>query len=131
MLSKEKITELVLRWQTYWNNDPMRMVDESYAEDCKVYPMLGGNVCNGREELRQLEQLIMKVDPTRRLDTYYLSIQENVAVLESDTIWENGTITVKACMVLRFNDEGYVIEDHTYSTIPDSIAKKMQEIINQ
>ncbi|WP_424102107.1 hypothetical protein [Moorena producens] len=34
--------ERVKHWEWAWNNDAMRMVDECYAEDCKVYDMLGG-----------------------------------------------------------------------------------------
>ncbi|NET58225.1 MAG: nuclear transport factor 2 family protein [Symploca sp. SIO2E6] len=102
-------------WAEAWNNDPMRMCDDCYAEDCKVYHMLGDVVQNNREELRKMEKwLYEEVDPTRNLTITAITAFGNRVATEVDISWRGGAKIAKGTIWLTFNDEGMIIQDNTY-----------------
>ena len=115
---EERNRELAMRWQDAWNDDAMRMVDECYAEDCEVWDMVRGQCLRGREELRVVEQRILAVDSSRRMKVTKLVASGDTVAVEMEATWRDGTITINACVVLTFDDDGLVVSDHTYSPDP-------------
>jgi limonene-1,2-epoxide hydrolase len=74
---------LVERWARYYNDDATRMVQECYAEDCKVYPM-GLGVIEGRKGLQKVEDAVLAKAPHRRLDIVRTHIAGDTACVEAE-----------------------------------------------
>ena len=74
----------------------MRMCDACYAEDCKVYHMLGGVVQNNREELCKREKWLFKeVDPTRKMTITAITAFDNRVATEVAISWHGGAKIAK------------------------------------
>jgi hypothetical protein len=115
---EERNLERTKHWEWTWNNDVMRMVDECYAEDCEVSDMVRGQTFHGREELRGIEKQMMGVDATRRMVITKMVASGDTVAAEMDALWRDGTISVKACVVLTYNADGFIATDHSYSADP-------------
>ncbi len=74
---------LVERWAQYYNEDATRMVQECYAEDCKVYPM-GLGVIEGRKGLQKVEDAVLAKAPQRRLDVLRTHIAGDTICVEAE-----------------------------------------------
>src|SRR5258708_13656161 len=61
--------EVVKLWAETYNNDVDRMVNECYAENCKVSSMFGGAIIEGRPRFLKLNQRVVNVAPRRNIPT--------------------------------------------------------------
>ena len=113
---EEQNVERVRHWEETYNNDVERMVDECYAPNCEVISMMTGFTVNGREELRALEREIQKRQVNRSMHVYKTVAQGNTVAVECEGAF--GAERFKACVFLTFDDDGYIISDHTYSKDP-------------
>ena len=59
--------EVVKLWAETYNNDVGRMVNECYAENCRVSSMFGGAIIEGRPRFLKLEQRVVNVAPRRNI----------------------------------------------------------------
>jgi hypothetical protein len=116
--------ERVKHWEWTWNNDVMRMVDECYAEDCRVTDMFRGRTFNGREELRLIEKQMMEMDASRRMEITRMVPSGDTVAIEMDASWGDGSAIVKSCVFLTFNADGLIIEDHSYGGDPNGAAEQ-------
>lgn len=80
---EERNMERVNSWESTWNDDVMRMVDECYAEGCEATNMLRDRTYYGREELRLIEQQMMAEDATRRMKIVNMIASGNTFVVET------------------------------------------------
>ena len=119
---EERNMERVKIWESTWNDDVMRMVDECYAEDCEATDMLRDRTYHGREELRLIEKQMMAEDVTRRLKVVNMIASGNTVVVETHSFRKGGEVRSKSCVVLVFNEEGLIISDHSYGGDPTGIA---------
>ncbi|MDE0511910.1 MAG: nuclear transport factor 2 family protein [Gammaproteobacteria bacterium] len=120
---EERNMERVKHWEWTWNNDVMRMVDECYAEDCEVTDMRRGRTFHGREELRLIEKQMKAADPSRRLTVVNMVAAGNTVGIELETFYEGDKQTDKSCVFLTFNEDGFIITDHSYGSDPTGIAE--------
>jgi hypothetical protein len=119
---EERNLERARFWEWAWNNDVMRMVDECYAENCKVTDMLRGRTFHGREELRLIEPQMMGVDASRRMTVTRMVASGDTVAIEADAVWNGGNVIAKSCVFLTFDDDGMIIEDHSYGGDPAGAA---------
>ena len=123
MGEKEKRNmERVKHWEWTWNNDVMRMVDECYAEDCEVSDMFRERTFHGRAELRLIEEQMMALDASRRMEITNMVPCGDTVAIEMDAFYGDDTTAVKNCVFLTFNAEGLIITDHSYGNDPSGIA---------
>jgi hypothetical protein len=120
---EERNMERVRHWEWTWNNDVMRMVDECYAEDCEVTDMLRGRTFHGRAELRVIEEQMMEMDASRRMNVTNMVPSGNTVAIEMDACWSDGAAVVKSCVFLTFNEGGFIIVDHSYGGDPSGAAE--------
>ena len=83
MSATQAIQALVERWAQYYNDDATRMVQECYAEDCKVYPM-GLGVIEGRQGLQKVEDAVLAKAPRRRLAILRTHVAGDTACVEAE-----------------------------------------------
>lgn len=107
---------IVDQWEETYNNAVDRMVDECYAPHCEVIDMCNGYTLTGREKLRAFEHKILKRVPGRTLKVVKKFASGDSVAVETESIF--GAQTLKACVILTFNDEGLIISDHTYAQMP-------------
>ena len=107
--------EVVKLWAETYNNDVDRMVNECYAENCKVSSMFGGAIIEGRPRFLKLEQRVVKVAPRRNIRLERTHAVGNVVVVEATLFdpdqgdeWQS-----PFCAILTFKD-GRIVEDRTY-----------------
>jgi len=120
---EERNMERVRRWEWTWNNDVMRMVDECYAENCEVTDMLRGRTFHGREELRLIEEQMMAMDASRRMDITRMVASGDTVAIEMDAYWGDGAHVAKSCVFLTFDDDGLIIVDHSYGGDPSGASE--------
>ncbi|MCC6710056.1 MAG: nuclear transport factor 2 family protein [Gammaproteobacteria bacterium] len=106
---------LVERWAQYYNDDATRMVEECYAEDCKVYPM-GLGVIEGRKGLQKVEDAVLAKAPQRRLQVLRTHIVGDTACVECELrdAARGAEWSVPFVAVLTIRD-GVVVTDRTYA----------------
>lgn len=112
--------ELTRRWEKAWNEDPDRMVDACYAPDCVVINMFSGHEMHGREELRVVERAIKAFDGTRHMVITNMVASGDVVAVQADSIF--GTYKGKGVAFLTYNDEGFIVSDHTYGADPSGAS---------
>ena len=113
--SEKRNLEVVKLWAETYNNDVDRMVNECYAENCKVSSMFGGAIIEGRPRFLKLEQRVVKVAPRRNIRLERTHAVGNVVVVEATLFdpdqgdeWQS-----PFCAILTFKD-GRIVEDRTY-----------------
>ena len=113
--SEKRNLEVVKLWAETYNNDVDRMVNECYAENCKVSSMFGGAIIEGRPRFLKLEQRVVKVAPRRNIRLKRTHAVGNVVVVEATLFdpdqgdqWQS-----PFCAILTFKD-GRIVEDRTY-----------------
>ena len=113
--SEKRNLEVVKLWAETYNNDVDRMVNECYAENCKVSSMFGGAIIEGRPRFLKLEQRVVKVAPRRNIRLERTHAVGNVVVVEAVLFdpdqgdeWQS-----PFCAILTFKD-GRIVEDRTY-----------------
>jgi len=116
--TEERNLERSKHWEWTWNNDVMRMVDECYALDCEVRDMIRGLAFHGREALREVEKQIMAADATRRMAITKMVASGDTVAIEMDAFFHGGATAITSCVVLTFDDDGFIVSDHTYSGDP-------------
>ena len=106
---------LIERWAQYYNDDATRMVQECYAEDCRVYPM-GLGVIEGRKGLQKVEDAVLAKAPHRRLEVIRSHIAGDTACVECELrdADRGADWSVPFVAVLTIRD-GEVITDRTYA----------------
>lgn len=106
---------LVERWAQFYNDDATRMVEECYAEDCKVYPM-GLGVIEGRKGLQKVEDAVLATAPQRRLVVLRTHIAGDTACVECELrdASRGAEWSVPFVAVLTIRD-GVVVTDRTYA----------------
>ena len=109
------------RWADTYNNDIDAMCD-IYAVNCEVRAMFTGMTLNGREALRKLEHDILAQAPERKLEIVRGVVSGNVVTAECNGIFAGNTFP--ACVVLTFDDAGFIVSDHTYSPDPTGISQQ-------
>ena len=111
----QAIQALVERWAQYYNDDTTRMVQECYAEDCKVYPM-GLDVIEGRKGLRKVEDAVLAKAPHRRLEILRTHIAGDTACVEAQLRdpdrGADWSVPFVAVLSIR---AGEIITDRTYA----------------
>lgn len=107
---------VVDHWEETYNTAVDRMVDECYAPDCEVIDMCSGSALTGREKLRAFEHKVLKRVPGRSLKVLKKFASGDSVAVEAESLF--GAQTLKACIILTFNDEGLIISDHTYVHMP-------------
>ncbi len=122
--TEERNLERTRHWEWAWNHDAMRMVDECYAAGCEVTDMLRGRTFHGREELRAVEQQMLAVDPTRRMEITRMVARDDVVAIEMDSYWVNDSRLARACVFLTFDDDGWIVSDHSYGGDPVGAAER-------
>lgn len=120
---EERNMERVRFWEWAWNNDVMRMVDECYAENCVVTDMFRGRTFRGREELRLVERQMMEIDPSRRMTITRMVPHGDTVAIEMDASWNDGKAIAKSCVFLTFDQNGLIVEDHSYGGDPIGAAE--------
>jgi len=121
---EEKNLDRVRHWEWTWNNDVMRMVDECYAEDCEVSDMLRGRTFHGRAELHLIEEQMMAMDASRKMDITRMVASGDTVAIEMDAYWGDAEQIVKSCVFLTFNDDGLIATDHSYGGDPGGAAEQ-------
>jgi len=121
---EEKNKERVTHWEWTGNHDVMRMVDECYAEDCEVTDMLRNRTFHGRSELRLIEEQMMKADASRKMTITRMIASGDTVTIEMDASWGDGAVVVKSCVLLTFNDYGFIVTDHSYGGDPNGAAEQ-------
>ncbi len=116
--------ERVKHWEWTWNNDVMRMVDECYAEDCEVTDMFRERTFRGRGELRLIEEQMMALDASRRMEITKMVPCGDTVAIEMDAYWGANPHPVKNCVFLTFNEEGLIVADHSYGNDPNGVAEQ-------
>ena len=113
--SEKRNLEVVKLWAETYNNDVDRMVNECYAENCKVSSMFGGAIIEGRPRFLKLEQRVVKVAPRRNIRLERTHAVGDVVVVEATLFdpdqgdqWQS-----PFCAILTFKD-GRIVEDRTY-----------------
>ena len=107
--------EVVKLWVETYNNDVDRMVNECYAENCKVSSMFGGATIEGRPRFLKLERRVVNVAPRRNIRIERTHAVGNVVVVEA-TLFDpdQGDEWLSPfCAILTFED-GRIVEDRTY-----------------
>ena len=113
----EKNLELAKIWLKRWNEAVDEMVDKSYAPDCVVEDRIGGNVLNGREELRGIEHQMIQAAPQRRMEPIRYITAGDIVVVECLCIGLTPK-PVQSVAILTFNEEGLITSDHSYGPPP-------------
>ena len=121
---EERNMERVKHWEWTWNNDVMRMVDECYADNCEVTDMRRNRTYYGREELRLIEKQMKAADASRRLTVVNMVAAGNAVAIELESSFADGKHTERSCVFLAFNEDGFIITDHSYGTDPSGIAER-------
>ncbi len=121
---EEQNMERVRHWAWTWNNDVMRMVDECYAEDCEVTDMFRDRTMHGREELRLIEEQMMDLDASRRMEIKRMVASGDTVAVEVEASFGDSSMVVKNCVILTFNEEGFITTDHSYGNDPAGLAEK-------
>ena len=119
---EERNMERVRQWCAFWNDDVMRMVDESYAEDCAVSDMFRERTFHGREELRLIEKQMLGLDASRNMTIKKMVASGDTVAVEVEASFDGGKSVVSNAVFLTFNDEGFITEDHSYGNDPSGIA---------
>ena len=120
---EERNMERVKHWEWTWNNDVMRMVDECYAENCEATDMRRNRTYYGREELRLIEKQMMAGDASRRLTVVNMVAAGDTVAIELESSYAGGEHTEKSCVFLTFDDNGFILTDHSYGSDPTGIAE--------
>jgi len=116
--------ERVRHWEWTWNNDVMRMVDECYAPDCEVSDMMRGRTFHGRDELRLIEEQMMQMDASRKMNITRMVASGDTVAIEMDAYWGDGAQVAKSCVFLTFNDAGLITIDHSYGGDPGGASEQ-------
>jgi ketosteroid isomerase-like protein len=113
--SEKRNLEVVKLWAETYNNDVDRMVNECYAENCKVSSMFGGAIIEGRPRFLKLEQRVVKVAPRRNIRLEWTHAVGNVVVVEATLFDPDQGDEWRSpfCAILTFKD-GCIVEDRTY-----------------
>ena len=105
MDEEQKNLHAVETWATLYNDDPHRMVDESYAEEFEVHVM-GQMVMRKRETFHRAEQGVLDVAPRRRARIERTIAAGDTVVVEAVLVdpdrgddWQTPW-----CALLRFRD---------------------------
>jgi ketosteroid isomerase-like protein len=113
-MEEERNLRAVETWARLYNDEPHRMVDESYAEEFEVHVM-GQMVMRKRDTFHRAEQGVLDVAPRRRARIERTIAAGDTVVVEAVLIdpdrgedWQTPW-----CAVLRFRD-GKIVSDHTY-----------------
>ncbi len=114
--TEKRNLERLKLWETTWNEDVMRMVDELYAEDCEVRNMITGFVVRGRESFREVERAIERHSPDRRMRVYRAIASGDVVALEADVFFAGKQS--QGCVFLTFDAQGWITSDHSYASDP-------------
>jgi ketosteroid isomerase-like protein len=127
-----------LRWERLFNEDPLRMCDECYAENCVVTSMANSTTIEGRARVKQIEVAMLEAYPDRQISVTRRIVSDSTVVLES--VWsgtssdddaDSSPIRINMCTVLEYAD-GVIISDRTYAASTSSErAKIVTEIIRR
>jgi hypothetical protein len=144
MTEREKRNvEMVNKWAKAWSEDVGRMVDESYADTAEVFTPIQGIYWSRRgqstENWRFMEVNYEKKFSKREMKLAKVLARDNTVAIEVQTVTTNkkGTKTRNGWFAafLTFDDDGKIIEDHTYQTGPSPAEvpypPDVQEIVNK
>ena len=107
--------EVVKHWERTYNDDIERMVNECYAENCRVRAAFGGDASEGHALLLKLERQVSKAAPRRKMRVEHTYAVGDVVVVEATLFDPDRGNDWKSpfCAILTFKD-GQIIEDCTY-----------------
>jgi len=107
--------EVVKLWAETYNNDVDRMVNECYAENCRVSSIFGGAIIEGRLRFLKLERRVVKVAPRRNIRIERTHAVGDVVVVEATLFDPDQGDEWRSpfCAILTFKD-GRIVEDRTY-----------------
>jgi len=130
--------DATLRWERLFNEDPLRMCDECYAENCVVTSMANSATIEGRARVKQIEVAMLEAYPDRQITVTRRIVSDSTVVIES--VWsgtsgsadaDSSPTRINMCTVLEYAD-GVIISDRTYATSTSSErAKIVTEIIRR
>jgi hypothetical protein len=111
----DKFDELAIRWRDLWNTDPMRMVDEVYADDTSTGAPMTVRF-RTREQLRVIETIFVEAAPRKRMELVRTVREANVVVVEC-TIYDDDrpNWSVALCALLTLDLNGQIINDTSFS----------------
>ena len=105
----------VRQWMDNYNNDPHRMVRESYTEDCTAEAM-GLLLIEGRKQFLEVEDAVMEVAPGRRARIVHMHSAGDTVIVEAILNYTKDggeEIETPWCAVLTLKD-GKIVTDRTY-----------------
>lgn len=135
--------EMVYKWAKAWSEDAGRMVDESYADTAEVFTPIQGIYWSRRgkskENWRFVEVDYEKMFSKREMRFPKIFANGDTVAIEVETTTTNkkGTKTIHGWFsaFLSFDDNGKIIEDHSYMVGPSPIGVKyppaLQEVMNK
>jgi hypothetical protein len=144
MTDREKRNiEMVHKWAKAWSEDVGRMVDESYAETADVFTPIQG-IHWSRRGKSKADWRFAEVDYEKKFSKREMRLAKVFAQGDTVAIEMQTTTTNKKgdktrngwfAAFLTFNDEGKIIEDHTYQVGPSPIGIQyppdLQEVMNR
>ncbi len=130
--------DATLRWERLFNEDPQRMCDECYAENCVVTSMANSDTIEGRARVKQIEAAMLEAYPDRQITATRRIVSGSTVVVES--VWsgtysgddaDSSVTRINMCSVLEYAD-GVIISDRTYAPGTSSErAKVVAEVISR
>lgn len=108
--------QLVRNWETFYNENATRMVNECYAPDCDVRAMGLDGVIRGREMLQKVEDAVLAKAPKRRLEVTGTVESGDVVcvecVLRDPDRGADWALPFIAVLTIK---DGLVVKDRTYA----------------
>ncbi|MGY4102972.1 nuclear transport factor 2 family protein [Nocardia sp. R16R-3T] len=106
---------LAERWRDLWNTDPMRMVDEVYAEDLTAGAPQTVRF-RTRAQLRVVETIFVEAAPHKEMIIERTTADDEVVVVEATIVdGDRPGWSVPLCALLTLDEHGQVINDTSYS----------------
>lgn len=124
-----ELHDATLRWERLFNEDPQRMCDECYSEDCVVTSMASSAMIEGRARVKQVEAAMLQAYPNRQITVTRRIVSGSTVVVES--VWtgtsgddaDSSPTRINMCSVLEYAD-GVIISDRTYAPSTSSERPK-------